>query len=157
MSQRSEVKSQKSKVKGQKLKIASYSAFLILLLTLLLTVHRSPFTAYADDNPLNKMRDETISYFKPLTGKIIMVVGNDSQREDKKVVVDLGTKDSVKMGMRFNILREEAPFKHPVTKEPLGKIESSVGRLEIKEVGPDSSIGIIVAGDAKEGDKVRIS
>jgi hypothetical protein len=110
----------------------------------------SPATSYADDNPFNKMRDETISYFKPVTGRVIIV-------EDKKVVVSLGTKDSVKMGMRFKILREEAPFKHPVTKETLGTLESSIGRLEIKEVGPDSSTGIIVEGDAKEGDKVRIS
>jgi hypothetical protein len=106
--------------------------------------------AYADDNPLNRMRDETISYFKPVTGKITMV-------ENKKVVVDIGVKDSVKTGMRFNILREEASFKHPVTKEPLGKLEASVGRFEIKDIGPDSSTGTVIEGDAKEGDKVRIS
>jgi len=107
-------------------------------------------TSYADDNPLNRMRDETISYFKPMTGKITMV-------EDKKVAVDIGAKDSVRTGMRFNILREEAPFKHPVTKETLGRLESSVGSLEIKEVGSDSSVGTIMRGDAKKGDKVRIS
>lgn len=124
-------------------------AFLTALYFLLYALC-SPVASYADDNPLNKMRDETISYFKPMTGRVVMV-------EDKKVVVNLGTKDSVKMGMRFKILREEAPFKHPVTKETLGTLESSIGRLEIKEAGPDSSTGIIVEGDAKEGDKVRIS
>jgi hypothetical protein len=124
-------------------------AFLTALYFLLYALC-SPVASYADDNPLNKMRDETISYFKPMTGRVIMV-------EDKKVVVSLGTKDSVKTGMRFKILREEAPFKHPVTKETLGTLESSIGRLEIKEVGPDSSTGIIVEGNAKEGDKVRIS
>jgi hypothetical protein len=106
--------------------------------------------AYADDNPLNRMKDETISYFKPMTGKITIV-------EDKKVAINLGTKDSVKLGMRFKILREEAPFRHPVTKELLGKLELSVGRLEIKKAGPDSSIGVTIEGEAKEGDKVRIS
>ena len=109
-----------------------------------------PVAAYADDNPLNRMKDETISYFKPMTGEITVV-------EDKKVIINLGTKDSVKLGMRFNILREEAPFRHPVTKELLGKLESSVGRLEIKEAGLDSSRGAIIEGEAKEGDKVRIS
>jgi hypothetical protein len=124
-------------------------AFLTALYFLLYALC-SPVASYADDNPLNKMRDETISYFKPMTGRVIMV-------EDKKVVVSLGTKDSVKTGMRFKILREGAPFKHPVTKETLGTLESSIGTLEIKEVGPDSSTGIIIEGDAKEGDKVRIS
>lgn len=109
-----------------------------------------PVAAYADDNPLNRMKDETISYFKPMTGEITIV-------EDKKVVINLGTKDSVRIGMRFNILREEAPFRHPVTKKLLGKMGSSVGRLEIKEAGLDSSIGAIIEGEAKEGDKVRIS
>jgi len=84
--------------------------YLFLALCSMLFVLCYDVTSYADDNPLNRMRDETISYFKPMTGKITMV-------EDKKVAVDIGAKDSVRTGMRFNILREEAPFKHPVTKE----------------------------------------
>lgn len=96
------------------------------------------------------MRDETISYFKAMTGRIVKV-------EDQKVLVNLGTKDLVKAGMRFTILREGATFIHPVTKKALGKVESYVGKLEIKETGLDSSMGIIVTGEAKEGDKVRIS
>jgi len=124
--------------------------FYFLLLTLLFSVNYSPFTADADDNPLNKMRDETISYFKPMTGKVTKV-------EDQNVLIDLGTKDSVKEGMRFMVLREGVTFVHPVTKEPLGKLESLVGKVEIKKVGIDSSTGIIVTGEAKEGDKVRIS
>jgi hypothetical protein len=110
----------------------------------------TPAASCADDNPLIRLRDETVSYFKPMTGKITMV-------EDKKVVINLGAKDSVRAGMRFNILREEAPFRHPVTKEILGKMESSVGKLEIVEARPESATGSIIAGDAKEGDKVRIS
>lgn len=124
------------------------SCFLLLLI--LFAVYWLPLSVYAGDTPIDKMQDETISYFKPLTGKITSVEG-------RKVVVNLGVKDSVKAGMRFNILREEAPFRHPVTKEPLGKLESSVGRLEIKEVSSDSSAGEIIEGEAGEGDKVRIS
>ncbi len=124
------------------------SCFLLLLI--LFAVYWLPLPVYAGDTLIDKMQDETISYFKPLTGKITSVEG-------RKVVVNLGVKDSVKVGMRFNILREEAPFRHPVTKEPLGKLESSVGRLEIKEVSSDSSAGEIIEGEAGEGDKVRIS
>ena len=124
------------------------SCFLLLLI--LFAVYWLPLPVYAGDTPIDKMQDETISYFKPLTGKITSVEG-------RKVVVNLGVKDCVKAGMRFTILREEAPFRHPVTKEPLGKLESSVGRLEIKEVSSDSSAGEIIEGKAGEGDKVRIS
>jgi len=144
-SQESEVKSQ-SVGGGKKVKVISC----FLLLTLLFTIHYSQFTCQAADNPLNKMRDETISYFKPLVGRVTKV-------EDQKVLVNLGTNDSIKEGMRFSILREGVTFIHPVTKEPLGKIESPVGRLDIKEIGTDLSMGVIITGEAKEGDKVRIS
>ena len=90
--------------------------------------------AFAADNPLLNLREETASYFKPVTGIITAVEG-------KRLTVNLGTKDSVKKGMRFEIFREEAPFIHPVTKEPLGELESLVGKLEIKAVGEDSSKG----------------
>ena len=106
--------------------------------------------AHAEDIPLDKMRDETLSYFTPITGKI-------TQIEDKKAVLNLGTQDSVKPGMRFHIFREVAPFKHPVTKETLGNLESTVGVAEIKEVRTDSSTAHILEGDANLGDRVRIS
>jgi hypothetical protein len=105
---------------------------------------------HAAENPLDKMRDETIAYFKPITGKVTMTEG-------EKVVVNVGTKDAVKTGMRFNVLKEESPFRHPVTKEPLGKIEALIGKIEIRGVNADSSSGIIIEGKAQEGDKIRIS
>lgn len=137
--------SQRIQSKGIFAKIIKISALFSLLFALC-----SSAIVYADDTPLHKMRDEVISYFKPMTGKVTMVEG-------KKVVFTLGAKDNVKTGMRFSILREGIPFIHPVTKEPLGKLESSIGKLEVKEVGPDQSTGYIITGDAKEGDKIRIS
>lgn len=107
-------------------------------------------TAHAEESPLDSMIDETLTYFTPMTGKI-------TQIEDKKAILNLGTKDSVKPGMRFRIVREVAPFKHPVTKEILGNLESTVGIAEIKEVRTDSSTAHIIRGDASLGDRVRIS
>lgn len=137
--------SQRKQSKGISAKIIKLSALFSLFFALCSSV-----MVYADDAPLHKMRDEVISYFKPMTGKVTMVEG-------KKVVFSLGAKDNMKTGMRFTILREGIPFIHPVTKEPLGKLESSTGKLEVKEVGPDQSTGYIITGDAKEGDKIRIS
>jgi hypothetical protein len=136
--------------KNKKQRIRSYFSYSLhyALCSVLLAVCFSA-AAYADDS-LDRMRDETMSYFKPLTGRISTV-------EDRKVTINLGVKDSVKPGMRLNILREEAPFKHPVTGEPLGRLEALMGKLVIKEVGADSSTGQVIEGSAKEGDKVRIS
>jgi len=138
------------RAKGKKQGIRAYLAYSLhyVLCSVLFAVCFSA-AAYADDS-LDRMRDETMSYFKPLTGRILTV-------EDKKVTVTLGVKDSAKPGMRLTILREEAPFRHPVTGEPLGRLEAFMGKLVIKEVGADSSTGEVIEGSAKEGDKVRIS
>jgi hypothetical protein len=124
--------------------------FSLVSIPFLFTSHCLLHPAFAEDNPFDTMRDETLALFKPLNGKITAV-------EDKKVTIALGAKDSVKRGMRFNIFREEAPFIHPVTKQPLGNLEAFTGKLEIREINADSSSGSIIEGDAKAGDLARIS
>jgi hypothetical protein len=143
-----EVRGKRAEVRSKRAKVKNIS-WLFFLITLF-TIHYSLSTVFAVDNPFIKMRDETVSFFKPMTGTIKMAEG-------KKAVIDIGQKDSVKAGMRFSIFREEAPFKHPVTKEPLGYMEALIGKLEIKEVHEDTSSGEIIDGDVREGDKVRIS
>ncbi len=137
------------RIKGIRLVFCAFFLSFFALFSVLFSLCLS-INAHADDGKLDSMRDETLSYFTPITGKIIMV-------EDKKVIINLGTNASVKTGMRFHIIREVAPFKHPVTKEILGNLESKVGMLEIKEVQADSSKADVMEGDAKIGDKVRIS
>ncbi len=122
---------------------------LILLLNLLMFFCFST-SSYAEENPFTTLKDETLSYFKPMEGEIIKI-------DNKKVLVNLGLKDLVKKGMKFNIFLEEAPFKHPVTKEPIGFAELLKGKIEIKEVNADFSIGEIIEGEAREGYKIRIS
>ncbi|MBM4129349.1 MAG: hypothetical protein FJ243_04420, partial [Nitrospira sp.] len=121
----------------------------IFCLCFILSVLCVFITAHAQE-PLQGLRDEVVAYFKPLSGSITKI-------EEKKVFVNLGTKDGIKAGMRLTVVKEGAPFIHPVTKETLGRMEYSVGRLEVREMGTDASTGVIVSGEAKEGDKVRIS
>jgi hypothetical protein len=119
----------------------------IVLFFILCCTYSSGYTA---ENAMDTLIHATTSYFKPLQGKIVSVDG-------KQVMVSLGAKDSVKPNMRFQILREEAPFRHPVTKEPIGKLEALIGKLQVKEVKEDVSTADILEGDVKEGDTVRIS
>lgn len=97
-----------------------------------------------------KLKDETLSYFKPLKGKVISVV-NDS------LVSDLGEKSGIRKGMRFTIFREGTPFLHPVTKEIMGKVETPVGKAEVREVNDQDSSLRILNGDVRVNDIVRIS
>jgi len=129
----------------------------ILLFTGILLCAASPYhdlsrinNAFAQEDPLARMSEETLSYFTPMTGRITEVNGSE-------VVINLGKKDSVQAGMRFTVLREDAPFRHPVTKEPLGQMEVFIGELEIHEPLSDDSRGYILSGDVYEGDLVRIS
>ncbi len=110
-----------------------------------------PYSVYSEEkNPLDTLRDFTAGMFMPVSGKVLSV-------REGKVTIDIGAKDSMHPGMRLNVLREEAPFRHPVTKQLLGRLESLVGKIEIKEIGNDTSTAIIIQGTAGEGDKVRIS
>ncbi|SPQ01750.1 conserved exported hypothetical protein [Candidatus Sulfobium mesophilum] len=104
----------------------------------------------AGEDPVTKLKDDAMAYFKPQTGKVVRL-------EDGKVFVSIGEKEGVKPGMRLRVLREGAAFVHPVTHELLGNVESTVGKIEIKDVQSESSSGNIVEGDAKEGDRVRLS
>jgi hypothetical protein len=106
--------------------------------------------ALGADDPLTELKDFTMAYFKPQAGTVLRVDGD-------KVVLSLGEKEGVQPGMRLRVLREGAPFVHPVTKEVIGTLEATVGKIEVKEVLPDSSAGVMVEGTAKEGDRVRLS
>ena len=101
-------------------------------------------------DPMNQLKDETLSYFKPLKGKILSVDG-------KTVTSDLGEKSGIRVGMRLTVFREGMPFLHPVTKEPLGRVEAPVGKAEVKSVSGAGSTIEVMKGELKEGDIVRIS
>lgn len=96
------------------------------------------------------LKEETLAYFQPLKGKVLSVTGDAA-------VTDLGAASGARKGMRLVVFREGVPFLHPVTKEPIGKIETPVGRTEVRETGAGSSVLHIMSGEAKEGDLVRIS
>lgn len=104
----------------------------------------------AADDPLGRLADETLQFFKPVSGKIIRVEGS-------AITFETAEKDLIRPGMRLNILSEGEAFRHPVTREVLGKIETHAGRAEVKEIHDNLIDAVVVEGTAKEGDNVRIS
>jgi hypothetical protein len=99
---------------------------------------------------MNQFKEETLSYFKPLKGKILSLDG-------RTVISDLGEKSGIRKGMRLTVFREGTPFLHPVTKEPMGRVEAPVGTVEVKSVSETGSTMEIMRGEVREGDIVRIS
>ncbi|MGD1075325.1 MAG: hypothetical protein ABR903_04515, partial [Thermodesulfovibrionales bacterium] len=106
-------------------------------------------TASAQD-PLNQLKEETLAYFKPLKGKVVSVSGD-------VISSDLGSASGLKKGMRFTVLREGAPFLHPITKEPIGNMEAVVGAAVVRDVDAGGSTFAVTKGTPKEGDILRIS
>jgi len=104
----------------------------------------------AADDPLAKLSGETLQFFSPVAGKIVHAEGST-------ITFTVDVKEPLRPGMRLNILSEGEPFRHPVTREILGKAESHAGKAEVRDVKGDQVTGEVVEGAAKEGDRVRIS
>jgi len=105
---------------------------------------------FGADDPLTRLTGETLQFFKPASGKIVIVEGN-------KFTAEMNTKDGLKTGMRLNILREGEPFRHPVTREILGRVESQAGKAEIRTIQGDQITGMLISGTVLAGDKLRLS
>src|SRR5208337_3206013 len=125
--------------------VQKIGATVLLSLSLLLFFAQPGFTGQdavqnEADAALKLLKDEALSYFNPVAGKVTSVEGNS-------VKIEPGSQESVKKGMRLTAFKEGANFIHPVTKEPLGKIELPVGTIEITSVAAHDAAGVILKGD----------
>jgi len=125
--------------------VQKIGAAVLLSLSLLLFFAQPGFTGQdavqnEADSALKLLRDETLSYFNSIAGKVTSVAGNS-------VKIEPGSQGSVKNGMRFTAFKESAIFIHPVTKEPLGKIDLPVGDIEVTSVTSHDAAGVIIKGD----------
>ncbi|MBI5212626.1 MAG: VCBS repeat-containing protein [Nitrospirae bacterium] len=92
---------------------------------------------------LNALKDELLSYFEPVSGKIVSVEGNS-------VKIDIGEQKSAKPGMRLHAFKEGVSFIHPVTKEFLGRVEMPVGSIEITSAYARESLAVIMKGKPED-------
>lgn len=92
---------------------------------------------------LNALKDEFMSYFEPVSGKIVSVEGNS-------VKIDIGAQKSAKPGMRLHAFKEGVSFIHPVTKEFLGRVEMPVGSIEITSAYAHESLAVIMKGKPED-------
>lgn len=106
-------------------------------------------TAIASD-ALKQLKEDTLSYFRPLKGRVVAVNGN-------VITSDLGAQQGIKKGMRLRLFKEGTPFLHPVTREPMGRVETPGGKAEVREVSADRSTLQVISGTAGEGDILRVS
>ncbi|MCC6346928.1 MAG: VCBS repeat-containing protein [Nitrospirales bacterium] len=94
-------------------------------------------------SPLAELREDTLSYFTPLTGKIVSVEGSS-------VLLEVSSPRDLKHGMRLLAFKEGASFIHPVTRESLGKIEVPVGSVEVTGTEGKGARGTIITGKPED-------
>ena len=125
--------------------VQKIGATVLLSLSLLFFSPQPGFTGQdtvqnQSDAALKLLKDETLSYFSPVAGKVASVEG-------ASVKIEPGYQGVLKKGMRLTAFKEGTTFIHPVTKEPLGKIELPVGAIEVTSVTAHDATGVIIKGD----------
>ncbi len=133
--------------------------FIILMFAPFFILQASIPPVYAQTNDvepeyekLNILKNEVLSYFEPGSGRVVSVSENI-------VKIDAGSQKSIRIGMRLNAFKEGVSFIHPVTKEPLGKIEMPVGTIEITAITDNDISGAIIGGKPDDylDAKIKIS
>jgi uncharacterized protein YqfB (UPF0267 family) len=107
-------------------KSRKFKIFLLVCLSIILLI---PFfvkaeTILEDEKALIDLKNETLSYFEPVTGKITGI-------DNDNLIVEISDKKKVNIGTRLNAFKEGVSFIHPITKEEIGKVEIPVGMIEI--------------------------
>lgn len=79
------------------------------------------------DSPLQSLMDDILSNFPIVSGKVVSTDG-------EKAIINKGSKDKLKIGMRLTLYKEDASLIHPVTKEFIGKMQKQIALAEVTNV-----------------------
>ena len=113
----------------------------VVLLALMIFLGASSGSIHAQENDYRKalglISDKLHQRFPNLRGAVVAVKGRD-------LYLSLGEKDEVVKGVKLNVYREGAPFRHPATGVILGKLEEEIGEVEVVEVREKFSIARLV-------------
>jgi len=101
-----------------------------------------------DLNQLGREILKTIIRKYPLRGYVVQITG-------EQVMVNLGTKQGMVLGTKFEVIEESKPIKYK--KKILHGLSRVIGEIVIEETGLDASFGRILQSDRplKRDDKIR--
>jgi len=125
-------------------------ALTIVLLLLLSGFEGLGYGSGLQIDPAHIIRDTIISYFPAVKGLI-------EETEGGYVRLHIDSSIDLNTGTRLSVFRESGMIYHPVTKEPLGRAETPVGRIEVIRKEGRSYLCSIIKGDIRKGDIARIT
>lgn len=105
-----------------------------------------------------QVAQQVAAAFPKLQGLIVGLEGD-------RILIDLGARDGVYEGMELQVFREGDEFRHPITGQPMGKMDKEIGLVRVMEVQDRSSVAqvlseaknLVEGGSITKGDLVRIS
>lgn len=103
----------------------------------------------AADEPLKALKNELLSYFPIVNGKVLKVEG-------EQVTLDKGSNGGLKKGQRVSLFEETVSLLHPVTGQVIGKAEKTVGVAEIVSVEKESALAKVIEGKVSQNQKEEI-
>ncbi len=121
----------------------SLGVFVIFLLCIFYPLTANTQQNKPSEDAFSILMQEALSYFPAVSGRVISQDGN-------RAVINKGSKDKIKVGMRLYIFKEDVSFMHPVTREYLGKVEKPIGVAEVIRADENQSDIVLIEGD-KDG------
>ncbi|MBI5379792.1 MAG: hypothetical protein HZA23_06515 [Nitrospirae bacterium] len=114
----------------------------------------SPGTPPYEELSVEGLARRIAAHFPKVTATVTSV-----QRD--RLVLDQGSLAGLKPGYRLDLYREGKAFVHPLTKEPLGRHEQTLGTAEIERVEETQAVALLREGRAGlsvvAGDRARMT
>jgi len=99
---------------------------------------------------------EVIAGNGKLQVRTVVVEGLVAAVDGGQIVLNVGTKNGVKVGDQLNVERVSREIKDPATGKVIRRMTSSVGLVKVTDVDNDSSVCSVVSGSGfKVGDAVK--
>jgi hypothetical protein len=98
------------------------------------------------------LADQVVDLFPTATSEVVELAGD-------RVTLAGGRAQGLVPGIELNVVREGRELHHPTTREVLGRVQQTLGRVVVTEVSDQYSIAKLVAGDGatiQPGDKARV-
>ena len=104
----------------------------------------------------DQMTTEVIADNSKLVTRAIVVEGLVAAVDSGQVILNVGTKDGVKVGDQLNVERVTREIKDPATGKVIRKMTSGIGVVKVTDVDDGSSVCSVVSGAGfKVGDMVK--
>jgi len=97
---------------------------------------------------------ELVGASSKMTDNVASISGLVADVTDGEVIINKGTKDGVRVGLEYEILRAGREIRDPATGRVLRRITERVGKVKITQADEESAVGTVSGAAPKVGDCV---